>query len=146
MCTISVFGFDVFCSNLLFIYFFLPSCVSCQFLVLAFCFCFVCLLFQDCVVFFFRLFFCLLSCDVLNHHVKFVFALHLVLLVLFLLLFCFVVLVFFDFWLAITNISQHFGYCKTTDILTRAISTGVLTNRVCFPLCFFEFCIFAEKL
>ena len=32
------------------------------------------------------------------------------------------------------------------DILTRAVSTGVLTNNVCFSfLCFFKFCIFAEN-
>ena len=32
------------------------------------------------------------------------------------------------------------------DILTRAVSTGVLTNSVFFSfLCFFKFCIFAEN-
>ena len=32
------------------------------------------------------------------------------------------------------------------DILTRAISTGVLTNNVFyFFLCFFKFCMFAEN-
>ena len=35
---------------------------------------------------------------------------------------------------------------KKTDILTRAVSTGVLTNSVFFFfLCFFKFCIFAEN-
>ena len=35
---------------------------------------------------------------------------------------------------------------KKTDILTRAVSTGVFTNSVFFSfLCFFKFCIFAEN-
>ena len=31
------------------------------------------------------------------------------------------------------------------DILTRTISTGVLTSKVFFFLCFCKFCIFAEN-
>ena len=35
---------------------------------------------------------------------------------------------------------------EKTDTLTRAISTIVFTNSVCFSfLCFFKFCIFAEN-
>ena len=133
------FPFSFFVS-LLFFSFFLPSCFSFLFLVLAFSFCFVCFLVQDVILF---LFFCLLSCFVLNHHVWFLFALHLVFLLLF---FVFVALVFcnfFDFWLPIKNISQKFGNCKKPknekcrkkDTGTRAVSTGVLTNSVFFFFC-----------
>ena len=77
--------------------FFLPSCFSCQFLVVAFCFGFVCFLFQDVLL---LLSFCLLSCFVLNHNIRFVFALHLVFFLL--LFFCFCFLVVCCFW--------NFGY------------------------------------
>ena len=62
---------------------------------------------------------------------------------------------FFDFNYLSKNISEKFGNCKKNpkmknaqkkDILTRAVSTGVLTNSVFFSfLCFFKFCIFAEN-
>ena len=65
---------------------------------------------------------------------------------------CFPILYFFEFWLPIKNISENIGNCKKKnknekctkkDILTRAVSTGVLTNSVIFSfLCFFKFCIF----
>ena len=67
---------------------------------------------------------------------------------------CFHILQFFEFGHLSKNISEKIGYCKKPknekctkkDILTRAVSTGVLTNSVFFPfLCFFKFCIFAEN-
>ena len=67
---------------------------------------------------------------------------------------CFHILLFVDFNYLSKNISEKFGNCKKNknekctkkDILTRAVSTGVLTNSVFFSfLCFFKFCIFAEN-
>ena len=64
------------------------------------------------------------------------------------------ILLFFDFWLPIKNISQKIWKfqkpknekCRKTDILTRAVRTVVFTNSVFFSfLCFFKFCIFAES-
>ena len=67
---------------------------------------------------------------------------------------CFHILFFFDFNYLSKNISEKIGNCKTPksenctkkDILTRAVSTGVLTNSVFFSfLCFFKFCTFCLK-
>ena len=104
-------------------------------------------LFQDVLLVFFVFFFCFLSCFVLNHHVGFLFALHLVfwLLLFFVplaLLFC---RCFFDFWKPVKNFSEKVEIPKIakmknpekTDILTRAISTVVFTNSV-----FFSFFVF----
>ena len=114
--------------------------------------CFLFLLFasllQDVLLFLFVFFFCFLSCFVLNHHVGFMFALHLVfwlLLSLFFLLCYFVVF----FWILgnlsktslkqmeIPKIAKMKNAQKKTDILTRGISTVVLTNSVVF----FFFCV-----
>ena len=86
------------CLSLLFFSFFLPVF---HFLVLAlvFSFCCVCFfLFQDVLLF---LFFCLLSSVVLNHNISFLFALHLVFLLL--LFFCLACFVFGIFWFWETN-------------------------------------------
>ena len=64
-------------------------CFSFQFLALAFCFCSACFLIQDVPLF---VFFCLLSCFVLNHNIRFPFALYLLFLLLFLWLICFGIL------------------------------------------------------
>ena len=99
---------------LFFLSFFLPSCLSCQYLVLAFCFCFVCFLFQDVLRFF-----------------------------LVVVAFCFVAFLFCLFLLLATYqkhlpqnwILQRKQTLKTqtkTDISTRAISTSALTNSVFF--------------
>ena len=140
------FPFSFFVS-LLFFSFFLPSCFlfslcgSCFFLFVVFAF-----LFQDVLLF---LFFCLLSCVVLNHNISFLFALHLVFWLL--LLFCsFAILLFFDFWKPVKNISERMEIGKTakmknpekkTDILTRAVSTVVFTHSV-----FFFFFVFLSIL
>ena len=99
--------------------------------------------------------FCLLSCVVLNHNISFIFALHLVFwLLLFFCSSCFAILLFFDFWKPVKNISEKMEIGKTakmknaqkTDILTKAVSTVVFTNSVFVSfLCFFQFCIFAEN-
>ena len=69
----------------------------------------VCSLFQDVLWF---LFICLFSCFVLNHNIRFVFALRLLLL---LVLFCFVGFVF-CFLLPIKNISEKMEIPKTPEI------------------------------
>ena len=89
-------------------------------------------------MFFWFVFFCLFSCFVLNHDIRFVFALHLLLLLFlfFALVFCY----FLIFGYLSKNISRKIGNSKT-DILTRAASTGVLTSSVYFSLwCVFIFC------
>ena len=56
---------------------------------------------------------------------------------------CFGILLFFDFWRPIKNISEKMEIPKTAemknaekmDILTRAVSTVVFTNSVFFLLC-----------
>ena len=130
------FTFSFFVSLLLFS-FFLASCFSFLFLVLAFCFCCVCFFVSRC--YFVFVFFCLLSCFVLNHNLRFVIALHLVFLQLLFLFCCFHILLFLIFgYLSSKNISENFGNCKNknenaeekTDILTRAVSTRVLTKSV----------------
>ena len=100
-------------------------------------------------------FFCLLSSFVLNHHVWFIFALYLVFFfLLFLVFVAFIFCNFLDFGYLSKNISEKLDIAKNPkmknaqkkDILTRAVSTGVLTNSVFFSfLCFFKFCIFCWK-
>ena len=79
-----------------------------------------------------------------------------VVVVVFIVLGYFGILLFIDFGYLSKNISQNFGHCKKTkmknaekkDILTRAVSTGVLANSVffCFSFwCFFDFACFAES-
>ena len=107
-------------------------------LVLVFSFCFVCFLFQDVLV----LFFCLLSCLVLNYNIDLcVFCILFSCCCFFVCFCCFGILLFFIFRHLSKNMSQKLGYCKKnknekmhkiTDILTRAVSTSVLTNSV-FP-------------
>ena len=80
-----------FLLSLLFFSFFLPFCFSFLYFVLAFSFCFACFFFQAVLLFLFFLF-CLLSGCFLNHNLRFVFALHLVFLLL--LFFVFVAFIF----------------------------------------------------
>ena len=105
------FPFSFFASLLLFS-FFLPSCFS--FSLSGSCFFFLlCLLFlfQDVLLF---LLFCLLSCVVLNHNISFIFALHLVFwLLLFFCSSCFAILLFWDFWKPVKNISEKMEIGKT---------------------------------
>ena len=80
--------------SLSFLSFFLASCFSCHFLVLAFCYWFVCFLFEDVPLFCFSA-----CCLVLNHNLRFVFALHLVLWLLFFVVFvAFIFSYFLIFW------------------------------------------------
>ena len=134
---------------------FLASCFSCQFLVLVFVIGLFAFCFKNC--------FSpgLLSCFVLNHNLRFVFILHLLLLLLSLFLFCcfhifcLFFLIFGYLWktsLKIMEIWKKKTKMKNTgktDILTRAISTGVFTNSVCVCLCacflcFLNICIFGN--
>ena len=99
-------------------------------------------MFQDVLLF---LFFCLFSCFALNHNTIFLFALHLVFLALFFFCSCcFGILLFF--WILATCQKHHSKIWKfrkpqnetrrrKTDILTRAVSTGVFTNSVFFLFC-----------
>ena len=94
----------------------------------------------------FVFFICLLSGCFLNHNLRFVFALHLV----FLLLVFFVFVAFiFCYFLNFGNLSKtslkNMEIPKTakiknaekkTDILTRTVSTGVFTNSVFFVFVF----------
>ena len=144
--------------SLLFFYFVLPFCFLFLYLVLVVSFCF-CLFLSSCssvfcfllVVLFWIIisdlaqrctpcpWFCVASC---------------VLVVVFCCC-CFRILLFFDFWKPIKNISEkkHRNSknsknekCRKTDILTRTVSAGVLTNSVFFAfLCFFQFCILGWK-
>ena len=99
--------------------------------------------------------FCLLSCFVLNHNIWYVFALHIVFLLL-----CFCCFgIFVNFGYLSKNIPQKTGYCKKkkkannetcrnkkTDIFTRVVSTGVLTNSVFFLFgVSLKFACFAEN-
>ena len=94
--------------------------------------------------------FCLLSCFVLNHTLECYFALHLLLLLL--LFFWFGILLFFDFgYLSKTSLAKlenpttpKWKMQRKTDILTRAISTRVLSN-ICPFLCVFKFCNFCWR-
>ena len=109
------FHFSFFVS-LLFFSFFLPSCLS--FSLSGSCFFFLlCLLFvvSRCS---FVLFFCLLSCVVLNPSISFLFDLHLVfwLLLLFVCSSCFAILLFFDFWKPVKNISEKMEIGKTAKM------------------------------
>ena len=147
----SFFTFFFFVS-LVFFSFFLPFCFSFLYLVLAFSFCYVSFIFLGVLLF---LFFCLLSCFVLNHNLRFVFALHLGFLIL--LFFVFVAFIFCYFLifgnLSKTSLKKNMEILKTTriknaekDILTRAISTGVFTNSVFFLLCVsFNFAFLADN-
>ena len=141
------FTFCFFVSLSLFLIFFLPCFL---FLIYVsgscfFCFCCVCFLVSRCylvVVFFF---FCLLSCFVLSHNLRFDFALHRVFLLLFFVFVAFIFCLFLFFATYQKNISGYFGHWKKgrnnkkntekMDILTGAVSTGVLTNSVFFFLC-----------
>ena len=68
---------------------------------------------------------------------------------------CFAILLLFDFWKPVKNISEKMEIGKTakmknaekTDILTRAVSTVVFTNSVLFPSFVFlsNFAFFAEN-
>ena len=132
-----------FLSSFLPVFFF----VSSLFLAISFSFCLVCFLVQD-VVFLFLLvvFFCFESSCLI--YVCFVSCF----LLLVVLGFCCIhILYFLNFGYLSKNISEKIGNCKKTqnekctkkDILTRAISTVVLTNSVFFSfLCFFKFCMF----
>ena len=120
-----------------------------NFWFLLFVFVLLVFLFQDVLLF---LFSCLLCCFVLNHNIT-CFPLHLVLL-LFFCFYCFGVLLFFECWLPIKNISQILGNsenlqnekCRKTDILTRIVSTGVFTNSVPSLFCVSSnFAFFAEN-
>ena len=136
--------------SLLFFSFFLPFCFSFLYFVVASSFCFVCFFFQAVLLFFFFFFFCLLSGCFLNHNLRFVFALHLV----FLLLVFFVFVAFiFCYFLNFGNLSKtslknmeipktaKIKNAEKTDILTRTVSTGVFTNSV-----FFSFFVFLSIL
>ena len=129
------FSFSLFVS-LVFFSFFLPLCFSFLYLVLALSFCFVCF-FQAVLLF---LFFCLLSCFVLNHNLRFVFALHLVSCCCC----CWFLLRSYLFFIFLDTYQKHLWkknmeMPKTakmknaeikTDTLTRTVSTGVFTNSV----------------
>ena len=98
------------------------------------------------------------SCFVLNHHVGFLFALHLVFWLLFVVVFCsscFAILLFFYIFGSLPkNISEKMEIRKTAkmknaekmDILTRAVSTVVFTNSVVFSFFVFFFFFFAFLL
>ena len=93
---------------------------------------FVCFLFQDVPSFLFFLFFCLLSCFVSNHSIRFSFALILFSCCSF---FCFGVLLCLIFGYLSKHLSKNSENsqneeCRKKDTLTRAVSTGVLTNRL----------------
>ena len=105
-----------------------------------FCFCFVCFLFQDVVLFLllFVLFFVVFRIRILD------------LFLLWIMFSC----CFFCFWLPINKYLSKSGYCKKTkmknaektDMFTRAVRTGVLTNRVFFLFCVsLNFACFAES-
>ena len=136
--------------------FFLPSCFS-------FIFSDSCFLFLLCLHLCFKilfcfcfLFFCSLSCFVLNHDIWFVIALHLVFFllffVLFLLLWYFVISILATYQKHLSKFwklqkSQKWKMQTKTDILTRAVSTSVLTNSVFFLSCVSlkKFAVFAES-
>ena len=121
------------------IFFLLPSCFSFLFLVLALSFClFFCFKMLFCFVFLLVVLLCfesscLISCC---------FASCFLLLVVFGFC-CFHSLLFFDFNYLSKIISEKIGNCKKNknekctkkDILTRAVSTGVLTKSVFFSFC-----------
>ena len=105
---------------------------------------------------FFFFFFCLLSCFVLNHHVWYIFALHLVFLLLF---FVFVALVFCNFFifgnlsktslniLEIAKEKQKWKMQKKRTLGQEQLAQ-VCSQIVSFFfsfLCFFKFCIFCRK-
>ena len=138
--------------SLLFFSCFLPFCFSFLDFVVASS-SFVCFFLSSCSSVFVFFFFsaCCLAVF-LNHNLRFVFALHLVFLLL--AFFVFVAFIFCDF-LNFGNLSKtslknmeipktaKIKNAEKTDILTRTVSTGVFTNSVffCF-LCFFQFCMF----
>ena len=129
------FTFSFFVSRLFFS-FFLPSCFACQFLVLAFVFVLI--------AFCFKMFFCFCvsaCCLVCFESQYYIFFLCIQFCCCCCFCFCcFGVLLFFEFWLPIKNISQKLEIPKTpkmkneeeTDILTKTVSTGVFTNSVFF--------------
>ena len=135
--------------------FFLPSFLSFLFLLLAFSFCFLCFLLGS--RFYFVVFFVSACCLVLFWIIMFDLLLFSILFsgcccFLFLLLSYFAI---FENWQPIKKHvwknwilqkSQKWKMHKKKDILTKAVSTKVLTNSVFFSfLCFFKFCIFCWK-
>ena len=105
------------------------------FVMFAFCFkMFLCLCYSDSFLRCFQ-----------THYWVFSFGLHISLVGIF----CFGILLFFDVWLPIKNISKTWKFRnmknaeQKTDILARAVSTGVFTNSVCVCVSS-NFAFFAE--
>ena len=109
-------------------------------------------LFQDVILY---LFFRLFSCFVLNHDII-LFALHILLFLLLLFWgYCLVFCYFSNFgYLSKTSLKNlevpkkppKMRTAEKTDILARAVSTGMFTNSVCFSfMCVFKFCMLAEN-